>query len=290
MSWFKTDDKLPNHRKSRAVRKSHADKVRDVSPFGIWVLAGAWSDDGFVPLEVLEDWDDDAKGLATRLVKAGFWHATKRDGEPGYFFHDWPDHNPVKNDADPSASGSFGNHARWHIQRGVVKPDCSFCPDEPDEPGDSIGANRGDIAPDSEIDRGESLPSRPDPSRTRPEPDQLPRPMAETQMDRFDEFWDVYGKKVKRADAERKFAKALAKESPDRIIAAAAAYVGFERANNHGGRYIADPSTWLHGERWRDERAGPPLPQTRVQEHLTLVQQLAAEEATTQPRQIGDGS
>lgn len=100
--------------------------------------------------------------------------------------------------------------------------------------------------------------------------------------DRFDEFWDVYAKKVKRADAEKKWAKAIRKESADRIIAAAAAYVGYERANNQGGRFIADPSTWLHGERWRDERSDLPMPQTRVQEHLSLVQQLAAEEAAAE--------
>ena len=166
MAWFKTDDKLPNHRKSRAVRKTHPNKNRDVAPFGIWVLAGAWSDDGFVPLEVLEDWDDDAAALAARLVKAGMWHPTKRDGEPGYVFHDWADHNPTKDDNDPSKSGTFGNHMRWHVQRQMVKADCDHCPSEHDEEAESIGANRGDIAPDAENDRGESLPSRPVPTRT----------------------------------------------------------------------------------------------------------------------------
>lgn len=293
MAWFKTDDKLPDNRKARAVRKSHPNKSRDVAPFGIWVLAGAWSDDGFVPLEVLEDWDDDAKELAERLVKAGMWHKTRRAGEPGYVFHDWADHNPAKDDNDPSKSGTFGNHMRWHVQRQMVMADCAHCPTEPVEEPPSIGANRGDIAPDSENDRGESLPSRPDPTRTRPEPDQTLLSDKSDQTDplaRFDEFWDTYGKKVKRADAEKKWLKALRKVDADRIIAAAHAYVTWERANNQGGRFIADPSTWLHGERWRDERSDLPQPKTRVQEHLTLVQQLAAEEAEAKrdaPREIG---
>ncbi|NUO92760.1 MAG: hypothetical protein HOQ18_18335 [Dermatophilaceae bacterium] len=118
------------------------------------------------------------------------------------------------------------------------------------------------------------------------------KPLADESAEidnRFDEFWDVYGKKVKRADAEKKWAKAIRKASPDRIIAAAGAYVAYERANNQGGRFIADPSTWLHGERWLDERTDLPMPQTRVQEHLALVQQLAAEEIDEQPTlpQIG---
>jgi hypothetical protein len=91
MTWFKIDDRLPNNRKARAVRRSHPGKNRDVAPFGLWALAGAWSDDGWVPLEWLEDWDDNAAELADRLVKAGLWHQTERDGEVGYVFHDWHD-------------------------------------------------------------------------------------------------------------------------------------------------------------------------------------------------------
>lgn len=287
MSWFRVDDQLPDHRKARAVRKTHPTKRRDVAPFGLWAFAGAWSSDGFVPLEVLEDWDDDAFELAERLVAAGLWHPTERDGEPGYVFHDWHDQNPARDDNDPSKSGTFGNHVRWHVQRKKVDPDCDHCPKEAvvDEPSDRpdiapmIAPIGGDIAPDAKTHRGESLPSRPVPTPTRPGPEPTTSSDKSDDLDRFDEFWDIYGKKVKRADAEKKWAKAIRKVDADRIISAAAAYVAYERANNEGGRFIADPSTWLHGERWRDERTDLPLPQTRVQEHLTLVQQLAAEEA-----------
>lgn len=283
MAWFKTDDKLPDHRKARSVRKSHPTKRRDVAPFGIWVLAGAWSSDGFVPLEVLEDWDEDAKELAARLVKAGMWHPTKRDGEPGYIFHDWHDQNPAKDDNDPSASGTFGNHIRWHVQRQKVALDCDHCPSEPDEEAESIGANRGDIAPDAKSDRGESLPSRPVPTRTRPEPDQTlssDKSDKPDPLERFQEFWDTYGNKLKRPDAETKWRLALKKPgvTPELLIAAAASYVAWERANNEGGRYIAHPSTWLHGERWRDERAKPAEPLTRVGAHLQLARELAGEQ------------
>ena len=82
---------------------------------------------------------------------------------------------------------------------------------------------------------------------------------AETD-DRFVEFWDTYGKKVKRADAEKKWAKAIRKADPSTIIAAAHAYVTHQRANNDGGRYIADPSSWLHGERWNDDPPATPEP------------------------------
>lgn len=175
MAWFRVDDRLPDHRKARTLRKSHASKVRDAAPLGIWALAGAWSDDGFVPLEILEGWDDDAETLAERLVAAGMWHRSSRGGEPGYVFHDWHDQNPGKGDNDPSSSGTFGNHIRWHVQRAIVDPTCGHCPVEPS--ADDRGDDRGDIAPDSGGDSGgddtriggESLPpdpTRPDPSRS----------------------------------------------------------------------------------------------------------------------------
>lgn len=101
-------------------------------------------------------------------------------------------------------------------------------------------------------------------------------------LDRFEEFWDAYGKKVKRADAEKKWTKALKKPgvTADRLIAAAGTYVAWERANNEGGKFIADPSTWLHGERWNDERSARSAAPSRVQQHLALAQQLAAEQPT----------
>lgn len=296
MAWFKIDDKLPDNRKARAVRKSHATKSRDVAPFGLWTVAGAWSDDGWVPLEWLEDWDDDAEELAERLVDAGLWHKTIRDGEPGYIFHDWHDQNPVKDDLDPSSTGTFGNHIRWHVQRKIVHPDCDHCPNEPDE---SSADDRPDIAPISPPDIGvigsESLPSRPDPIPdpipTRPEPttlaDQSAAREADSVMDRFDEFWDTYGHKVKRPDAERKWRLALKKPgvTADLLINAAAAYVLWERQNNEGGRFIAHPSTWLHNERWRDERKSLAAPQTNVERHLQLARDLAEREQSRHERQ-----
>ena len=51
MPWFKVDDKLHDHRKSRKAGRS---------AMGVWVLAGSWSmdneTDGFVPADVLARW------------------------------------------------------------------------------------------------------------------------------------------------------------------------------------------------------------------------------------------
>ena len=310
--WMRVDDGLHAHRKTRAVTKSHEDKRRDAGPMGLWVLAGSWSgrnnQDGWVPCEELDRFDDDWEPLAYRLVAAGFWWPEKRNGEDGYGFNDWGEWN---NPTGPSASGTFGNHVRWHANKGVVKDDCEHCPKEPTDPEDEgiIGAisganrpdDRPDIAPESGGESGgeslrdhrpESL-TRPDPTRARPEPE--PTKASSDKSDhaqppeRFEEFWETYGHKVGRKKSEVAYRNALKKPgvTADLLIAAAAEYVAHCRETD---TYLKNPLTWLHGEHWTDERAARRPQLTRVQEHLTLVQQLAAEEAD-QPTlpQIGTG-
>lgn len=61
-----------------------------------------------------------------------------------FVMHDWDDwqYDSDAAVADPGTAGSIGNHKRWHVARGVVAPDCSFCV-SPDASGD----HRPDIAP-----------------------------------------------------------------------------------------------------------------------------------------------
>ncbi|KAB2806967.1 hypothetical protein F9L07_28455 [Pimelobacter simplex] len=157
MAWFKVDDKLHDHRKTRKVRRSHPTKKRDVAPFGIWGLAGSWcgsnDTDGFIPLEVLEEWDDDAEGLAGRLVAAGLWVDDEVDGERGYRFHEYAERNPVSGE-DPADYGRRGNHVRWHEARGVIDPKCPFC-------SPRIG---GDHRGESGAESSRPGPTRPDPT------------------------------------------------------------------------------------------------------------------------------
>jgi hypothetical protein len=108
--------------------------------------------------------------------------------------------------------------------------------------------------------------------------------------ERFDEFWETYDKRRGRKAAVAKYRLALRKPgvTADLLIASAAAYIEWQRSEGKHPEFTKDPATWLNGEHWTDERVARPQPQTRVQEHLSLVQQLAAEEAD-QPsvREIG---
>jgi hypothetical protein len=278
MAWFKVDDQLPKNRKARAVRKSHPDKRRDIAPFGLWTIAGALSDDGWIALEVLEDWDDDAEQLAERLVSAGLWYATERDGEPGYVFHDWHDQNPIRDDNDPSSTGTFGNHVRWHVQRQIVAPDCAHCPKEPsaDDRPDIGPISPPDIAPVG----AESLPSRPDPI---PNPTRADRKDSCASADaerEFDAWYATYPRKRGKGQAVKAYRAARKKASAATLLAAIEQQATSLIAR--GPDYCPYPATWLNGERWNDQPDTQiPRPKTRVQEHLSLVEQLAAEEAAT---------
>lgn len=161
MSWFRGDDRLHSHRKTRAVLRSGPGS-RDSHPMGLWILAGTWaaqnSTTGWVPEDELDRFDDNWPDLSERLVAAGFWWPEVRDGEHGFGFVNWEDYNPSANTW--SESGSFGNHQRWHTNRGIVSPDCAHCPKEPESdpepPTDSpksSGRIGGDIGGDH---RGES--------------------------------------------------------------------------------------------------------------------------------------
>lgn len=278
--WMKVDDRLHAHRKTRKVVRSDQDKSRDIAPMGLWVIAGSWAGqngtDGWVPEHELDRWDDDWETLAKRLVKAGYWWPEQRDEEPGYGFVDWEDYNPA---SGSSAAGAFGNHKRWHADKGIVKPGCPHCPMVPDDIDDPWHDSGGDVAPDS---GGDIAPDSlnialPDPTRPDPEPKKTLAQSADADLrdaqdadaqcatdaqpsaDRFEEFWDTYGKKKDRKRAEQKWKLALKKKgvTPDLLIDRARAYVQRQIAAGKHPEFTKDAHTWLNGENWNDEAPTP---------------------------------
>lgn len=139
------------------------------------------------------------------------------------------------------------------------------------------GGSTADVDGDVDVDGDGELKNTPRASARETEPT----------PDRFDEFWTTYDKRRGRKATVAKYRLALRKPgvTAELLIAAAASYIEWQRSEGKHPQFTKDPATWLNGEHWTDERVARPQPQTRVQEHLTLVQQLAAEEATV--REIG---
>ena len=69
--------------------------------------------------------------------------------------------------------------------------------------------------------------------------------------DRFADFWSVYPKRVKKAEAKKKWKAKRLDDKADEIIA------DVEKRKRSDGRwldgFVPDPTTYINGERWDDE-------------------------------------
>lgn len=69
----------------------------------------------------------------------------------------------------------------------------------------------------------------------------------------FEAFWAVYPRQAAEARARRAWSRLNPSQDLQRqILAAVAAQTRTEGWKRENGRFVPLPSTWLHGERWRD--------------------------------------
>jgi hypothetical protein len=282
MPWFKVDDSFESHPKVKSIPRA-----RRVKAIGLWTLAGSWAarqlTDGFVPDYMLDELAASRREAAT-LVEVGLWVVA----EGGYAFKDWHDWQPTKAKVEAEREAA---KERMRVARERKK-------------GTSSGEVRANdsVSPSNRSGEVRSTPglvtpTRPDPTRPvhKEEADASSlRAVALTEPDRFDEFWNTYGHKKDRVNAEKKWKLALKKPgvTADLLIACAADYVLYERTHNEGGRYIMGPAKWLLNERWTDERPARPAPQSNAQAWLQLATETAdADRSNVSPfRQIGGGA
>ena len=111
MPWFKVDDTLHGHPKTRKA---------GLAAMGMWVLAGSYSGqyvtEGFIP----EWWVSaipQGRRHAARLVTAGFWEPFVKDGEPGWIFHDWNKFQPSKAKIEADRAAARDRQKAWRKKR-----------------------------------------------------------------------------------------------------------------------------------------------------------------------------
>lgn len=89
MTWFRVDDTLAAHPKTRRA---------GLAAMGLWTVSGSWSSqqltEGFIPDWFVDTWPQ-GKKLAAQLVRAGYWDPAEHGDERGWQFHDWTDANPT---------------------------------------------------------------------------------------------------------------------------------------------------------------------------------------------------
>lgn len=245
MPWFKVDDGLHAHIK--AVRAG-------VSAMGLWVLAGSWSadqlTDGWVPDYIVARLDPDYREHAATLVRAGLWDEDEHDGDKGWRFHEWSDHQPSREQvlADRRAAAERQRRAR---ERAKARRDGEREPigSNPDR----HGVTHAEVTPVVTVP-----PTRPDP--TRPElPTEVQNPGAAKPRGVRDDdpafaaFWDAYPRKDDKGHARKAWANALKRANAEQVIAGAQRFAATCARTNTERRFIPLPTTWLNGERWSDQ-------------------------------------
>jgi hypothetical protein len=250
VTWFKVDDTFY---RSRKVRRLGKDRVPCV---GLWTLCGDWSadnlTDGFVPWEIVEDWDEDRR-WAVRLIQAALWFETEHDGEHGVQFHDWADWQPTRDQVVQRRKADAERRARWRDAKRHASPDAVT---EAASPVSSRSESRSESREVSRRDtRRESRPGSVLPDPTRPDPSlKTPSlaPLADGD-DPFEAFWQAYPRRVERRAAEKAWRAALKrKTTPEQIITAARAYA--DRTRDTEPRFVKHPASWLNAGAYDDER------------------------------------
>lgn len=134
MTWFRVDDHFHSHRKVRALGRQRLAAV------GLWLLAGTWSadngTDGFIPDKLLDSWD--AKRRSTgALLAAQLWTVGSQDGESGYQFWQWEQHQPTRAEVlarreKMAKSGRLGGLKSGQSRRSKSEANASGDPSNPD--------------------------------------------------------------------------------------------------------------------------------------------------------------
>lgn len=170
MTWFRIDDGLHKHRKR--IRAGLT--MEGFAALGLWTIAGSWSSDeltdGWIPDDVV---DYLAPGigqqLAERLEYAGLWERVTRDGEKGWQFHDWTDHQPTREQvlAERAAAALRQKRARERAKERRDK--------EGQEGQEQAASRRDSRVTNAETHGGVTPavtvpPTRPDPTRPIEEP------------------------------------------------------------------------------------------------------------------------
>lgn len=68
---------------------------------------------------------------------------------------------------------------------------------------------------------------------------------------RFDEFWEVYPRKVGKGQAEKAWKTAVKDTDPDDILAGLRSQL--PKLTQSETKFIPYPTTWLNGDRWEDQ-------------------------------------
>ena len=214
MTWFKVDDGFAFHPKALAAGNS---------ALGLWVRAGAWCaanlTEGALPRHMIGTLGAQKRD-ARRLVSAGLWCET----EDGYQFNSWDHYQPTKTQVEAQRKANRERQARAREREANAVSNAVT----------NGGSNGGSNAT--------PVPTRPKKTSSSSKEDPA-----------FEAFWDVYPKRVGKPAARKSWGTAVKETAPDLIVEAAGRYSARMSSTGTDQKFICNPSTWLHQERFNDE-------------------------------------
>lgn len=187
MAWIEAHQELARHPKVRTVARTlgvpRPQVIGHLLCLWWWTLDVA--PDGHLechPADLAEEaqWDGDPDQFIDALVDARLLHRT----DSGWEINDWDRYAGAyaRHRTGRSNDGTFGNHQRWHVNRGIVSTDCEFCDTSGTVPtGDAASPP---IAPESppesprsgRMNTGDSDTSGTDPNRSDSSPPESHQP------------------------------------------------------------------------------------------------------------------
>jgi hypothetical protein len=251
MTWFKVDDTLHSHKKSMRA---------GVEAMGLWVLAGSWAadqlTDGWVPSYAAQRIASNAEDLAARLVKAGLWTPGEHDGEDGWWYHEWGERQPMKDEVmdqrrKRAEAGRLGGQRSGAARRSKAEATCSTLDEASAEASAEANGQANGQA------KTNPVPSRPEGIKDLSNHGSDQRSIGA----KFDEFWSAYPRREAKKGARAKFAAAVkGGTTADDLIAAAVRYAAYVVAVGREREKIKLPTSWLNQGCWDDELEATGLP------------------------------
>ena len=115
--WFKVDDTLHGHPKPRTA---------GLAAMGLWSLAGSYScqyvTEGFVPDWFVTGWPSGKKHAAA-LVAADMWDVGEKDGQPGWWFHDWEHYQMTRDEIERDRALNRERQKKFREKRREARAD-----------------------------------------------------------------------------------------------------------------------------------------------------------------------
>lgn len=228
------------HRKRRRLRRLIGDRS-DSYLIDLWITVALDCPTGHLvgwdEIDVADScgWEGDPKEIVGAFIDSG-WLEKDVNGE--YAMHDWCEHQSWACGADArSMRAKKAAAARW-----------GTCDDENAEK-QKLESGKTDNSKGECTEHAQCNPpilSLPSPIPSLPKENTPPNPQGGN--DRFDEFWDLYGKKKDKKKCEPKWKK-IKQEDRDIILKTLPAYI----ASTPDIQFRKNPTTYLTGECWNDE-------------------------------------